>query len=65
METVQTLTRYRLSVEDFEKMGKIGIFSEDDRIELVEGDLIKMAPIGQKHLGVVVWFTKTFNVTIQ
>lgn len=64
METAQKLRRYRLTVDDFEKIGKIGIFKEDDRIELVEGGLIKMAPIGQKHLGVVLWLDRKFNAAL-
>ncbi len=64
METAHKLPRYRLTVDDFEKIGKIGIFKEDDRIELVEGDLIKMAPIGQKHLGVVLWLDRKFNAAL-
>ncbi len=64
MESAQELPRYRLTIEDFEKICKIGIFKEDDRIELVEGDLIKMAPIGQRHLGVVLWLDRMFNAAL-
>ena len=30
-------------------MGEAGIFNEDDRVELIDGDLIDMAPIGPRH----------------
>ena len=30
-------------------MGEAGIFNEDDRLELIDGDLIDMAPIGTRH----------------
>jgi Uma2 family endonuclease len=30
-------------------MGEAGIFSEDDRLELIEGELIDMAPLGNRH----------------
>lgn len=45
--------RYRLRVEDFHKLGEIGILDENARIELVEGELIAMAPIGSLHASVV------------
>lgn len=64
MEPAQTLSRYRLTIEDFEKISKIGIFKEDDRVELLEGEMIKMAPIGEKHMGVVLWLDKLFNTRL-
>ncbi len=41
--------RHKLDVHDFYRMAEAGIFGEDDRIELIDGDLIDMAPIGQCH----------------
>jgi len=38
--------RYRLNVEDYHRMGEAGIFG-DNRVELMDGELIDMAPIGQ------------------
>lgn len=52
-ETAASYRRHALSVEDFRRMGDAGILSEDDRVELIEGELIDMAPIGSKHAGVV------------
>ncbi len=34
-------------------MARAGIFGEDDRIELIDGDLIDMTPIGQVHAAIV------------
>lgn len=45
--------RRRLSVDGFHKMGEAGIFHEDDRVELIEGDLFEMPPIGSNHAGTV------------
>jgi len=45
--------RHRLTVHDYHRMADAGIFSEDDRIELIDGDLIDMAPIGSEHAAVV------------
>jgi Uma2 family endonuclease len=41
---------HRFTVEEFRKMGEAGIFSEDDRVELVEGEIVEMAPIGWRHM---------------
>lgn len=41
--------RWRLTVDDYRRMGKAGILHEDDRVELIEGDLIEMAAIGTYH----------------
>jgi Uma2 family endonuclease len=42
-------SRHRWTVEDYHRMGRTGFLSEDDRVELIEGELIEMAPIGSKH----------------
>lgn len=47
------LTRHRLSVEQFHRMGEAGVLSSDARIELLEGDLIDMPPIGPGHANAV------------
>ncbi len=44
---------YRFSVEEFNKLGEAGIFDENDRVELLDGEIIIMSPIGVQHAGVV------------
>jgi Uma2 family endonuclease len=41
-------SRHRLDVDEYYRMGEAGIFG-DRRIELIDGDIIDMAPIGQGH----------------
>jgi Uma2 family endonuclease len=48
-----TLPRYKLTVDDYHRMGETGILNEDSRVELIEGELIEMAPIGSQHASVV------------
>ncbi|MFO1349314.1 MAG: Uma2 family endonuclease [Gammaproteobacteria bacterium] len=50
---VETTHPYRWSVAEFHKLAEAGIFTEDDRIELIEGELVEMAPIGSDHGGSV------------
>jgi Uma2 family endonuclease len=46
--TVQLLRR-KFTVEQYHKMVESGILSEDDRLELIRGEIIEMSPIGTKH----------------
>ena len=45
----QPITRHRFTIEEYHKMGETGIFGEDDRVELVEGEIVEMTPIGARH----------------
>ncbi len=43
-------TRRRLlTVDEYHRMGDAGILTENDRVELIEGELVAMAPIGSEH----------------
>lgn len=44
------VAKHRFTVEEFRKMGEAGIFGEDDRVELVEGEILEMTPIGWRHV---------------
>ena len=55
------LTRHKLSVSDFHQMAEARILAEDDHLELIEGDLIDMMPIGQKHAAMVNRLTYYFS----
>jgi Uma2 family endonuclease len=41
--------RHRLSRRDYYRLGEAGILGEDDRVELLEGQLVDMSPIGPRH----------------
>jgi Uma2 family endonuclease len=56
METQQQrpeIRRKKFSAAEYHRMAKAGILHEDDRIELVEGELIQMAAIGSFHAACV------------
>jgi Uma2 family endonuclease len=44
---------HRLTVDDYYRMAEAGVLSPDDRTELIEGEIIDMAPIGSAHADVV------------
>ena len=50
---VMEMTRRRFCVKDFYLMDKAGVFCENDRVELIDGEIIEMAPIGSYHNGCV------------
>ena len=52
MNAVIEPRRHRLSIDDFERLGAAGILAPDARVELIEGDLIDMPPIGTGHMSV-------------
>jgi Uma2 family endonuclease len=41
--------RWRFTVHDYHRMGEAGILHEDDRVELIEGELVEMTAIGTRH----------------
>jgi Uma2 family endonuclease len=45
--------RHRLTVAEYHRMAETGILSQDARVELVEGEIIDMPPIGNLHAGTV------------
>ncbi len=45
----QVLTHRRFTLEDYYRMQEAGILTEDDRVELIEGEIVQMAPIGSRH----------------
>ena len=43
------VSRRRFSVDEYYLMAKAGILHEDDRVELIEGEIVDMAAISSKH----------------
>ncbi|MBI3965180.1 MAG: Uma2 family endonuclease [Chloroflexi bacterium] len=52
--------RRRFTVDDYHQMADAGILTEDDRVELIEGEVVELPPIGPEHTGNVSRFTETF-----
>src|SRR5215471_18237651 len=41
--------RHRITVEEYFRMAEVGLLAPDARVELIEGEIIDMAPIGNSH----------------
>lgn len=50
----------RFTVEEFHRMGEAGIFHEDDRVELINGQIVQLSPIGRPHAYAVTMLTNLF-----
>ena len=46
LDAVQ-IKRHRLTVEQYHRMVEAGVIAPDARVELIEGNVIEMAPIGR------------------
>lgn len=51
---------YAICVDEFLRMGEAGIFAPHARLELIEGGILEMAPIGSPHAGAVNLLTELF-----
>lgn len=45
--------RRRFTVEEFQRMGESGVFAPDERVELIDGEIIEMTPVGPRHVACV------------
>lgn len=45
--------RRRFTIEEYERMVGTGILTQDDRVELIEGEIVEMSPIGDPHAAFV------------
>src|SRR5262245_32686308 len=54
------VTKKLFTVDEYYKMADAGVFTEDDRVELIDGEIIEMSPIGNRHLGCVNGATDAF-----
>ena len=45
--------RRLFSVQEYHRMAETGILHDKERVELIEGEIVQMAPIGTRHFGCV------------
>jgi Uma2 family endonuclease len=52
--------RHRITVDEYHRMAEVGLLAPDARVELIEGEIIDMAPIARDHTSVVDQLTRLF-----
>jgi hypothetical protein len=50
----------RFTVDEYYRMGEAGVFGEDDRVELLDGRIYVLSPIGSEHASCVDRLTRLF-----
>ena len=50
---VADIHRHVFTIDEFARMGEAGVFAEGERVELIDGEVREMAPIGPSHAVVV------------
>ena len=60
----ELLRRHRLTVDQFHRMGEAGVIGPEVRVELLEGEVVEMAPIGTRHAGTVNRLTRLVAAAI-
>ena len=56
--------QHRITLEDYHRLGRAGILGEDDRVELLDGQLVDMSPIGPRHALAVDALTKLLVLAV-
>jgi Uma2 family endonuclease len=57
----EPLRRHVISADEYLRMGEAGVFAREVRLELIEGEIIEMAPIGSPHAGTVKFLNRVFS----
>jgi Uma2 family endonuclease len=55
------LNTFRLNVSQYHQMSEAGILSENDKVELINGEIIEMSPIGRRHAACVDRINRLFS----
>ena len=62
--SIALATRRQFSVDDYRRMREAQILTEDDRVELLDGEIIVMSPIGPFHVGLVIRLTQLLSALL-
>ena len=54
------IARRRFTADEYQRMGEAGILSREDRVELIDGEVVAMSPIGPPHCALVDRANRTF-----
>jgi Uma2 family endonuclease len=55
---------HQFTVDEYHRMGEVGLLHEDSRVELIDGEIVDMSPIGRRHAVRVSYVTRWFTQTL-
>ncbi len=56
--------RHRITVHEYHRMAEVGLLAPDARVELIEGEIIDMVPIGSRHAAAVKRIAQTLTLSL-
>lgn len=59
------LIRRKFTVSQYHQMVDAGILNENDRVELIRGEIVEMTPIGRRHAACVARIVKLLTILLQ
>jgi Uma2 family endonuclease len=57
--------RRQFTVDDYARMRETGILTEDDRVELIDGEIYVMSPLGPRHVALLIRLNKLLVRAVQ
>jgi Uma2 family endonuclease len=57
----EEVRRRRFTADEYHRMGEAGILRDDERVELIEGEIVEMNPIGGRHAACVRALTRSLG----
>ncbi|MFO5440362.1 MAG: Uma2 family endonuclease, partial [Dolichospermum sp.] len=52
---------FRFTISQYHQMSEAGLLSENDKVELINGEIIEMSPIGRRHAACVDRINRLFS----
>jgi Uma2 family endonuclease len=56
--------RHRITVDEYHRMAEVGLLAPDARVELIDGEIIDMPPIGNPHMANVNRLTRLLVLAV-
>src|SRR5690348_15840732 len=57
-------TYHRFTVDEYERMAETGILQRHQRVELIDGEIVDMTPIGRRHMAGVDRLNREFVLAL-